>query len=373
MGYLNELEKARRLLQEKDYNLCSMQCGRILEGLLKDLLTSYYGKVDASVRDSIGKQLSRVNKSIERLTFGEISSIFRKTIATHELSRCFKIDRKEYELIKLESLVFIRNKAQHGGNEDSEEKAGADAYIMFGSVLKLLHCFSLITKDNQQQQIDEKPESLPIGATPVSHKTKSQSSPKRLIGLPEDTIEVCSNKNNGRFFIYIGELAGNKYKLVTPVGEIKTLEQHLFNQVEERKTKESIEKGVITQKQHSVYKTYERSEEEIQKSPKVSMPQQSYEYRVNDAIAWLKIVDSSFVVLKGSTAVKDIKKSCPDGAVKKREELLNSGILFFNPKSDLYEFQHDVPFKSPSAASGFISGTSTNGWVCFGIKKLDNL
>jgi hypothetical protein len=85
--------------------------------------------------------------------------------------------------------------------------------------------------------------------------------------------------------------------------------------------------------------------------------------------ARMVIRDGLYVVLKGSTASGMMNDSMADGHRRKREELIHSGKLVRQGKTDLYVFISDVIFNSPSAASGVVSGSSTNGWVCFGIPR----
>ena len=69
--------------------------------------------------------------------------------------------------------------------------------------------------------------------------------------------------------------------------------------------------------------------------------------------------DGKFIVLKGSKARKELAHSFPKTQIEKRERLISSGILI-NEGSCLL-FSEDYAFKSPSEASSFITGTSTNG------------
>ncbi|HDZ01230.1 MAG TPA: DUF4357 domain-containing protein [Nitrospirae bacterium] len=93
----------------------------------------------------------------------------------------------------------------------------------------------------------------------------------------------------------------------------------------------------------------------------------TYEYVIHNARARLIIDSGSYVILKGSTAIKDIKKSMPLNAQKKKQELIHQGKLILKHNEQFYEFTDDVPFNSPSLASCIVSGTSTNGKLCFNI------
>lgn len=93
----------------------------------------------------------------------------------------------------------------------------------------------------------------------------------------------------------------------------------------------------------------------------------TYEYVIHNARARLIIDSGSYVILKGSTAIKDIKKSMPLNAQKKKQELIHQGKLILKHNEQFYEFTDDVPFNSPSLASCIVSGISTNGKLCFNI------
>ena len=111
MNYLKEIESAKNLLTNGNFILCSIQCGRILEVVLKNLFKEYSIKADAKSLKIIQNQLSYKNKSIERLTLGELSIIFDKINVMQKLSREYQIDIKELNFISLKTIVDIRNKA----------------------------------------------------------------------------------------------------------------------------------------------------------------------------------------------------------------------------------------------------------------------
>ncbi len=61
-----------------------------------------------------------------------------------------------------------------------------------------------------------------------------------------------------------------------------------------------------------------------------------------------------FVVKKGSLISKKIAKSCPEYAIKKRNQ--HKGII-----GEDYKLLEDILFSSPSGAAGFIFGASKSG------------
>lgn len=89
-------------------------------------------------------------------------------------------------------------------------------------------------------------------------------------------------------------------------------------------------------------------------------------YKIHNAKASMIIDGGSYIVLKGSTAIKEDKGSMSPNTKQYKDELVRTGKLVSIAR-DLYVFKDDVPFKSPSAASAVISGTSTNGKLCFNI------
>jgi len=95
-----------------------------------------------------------------------------------------------------------------------------------------------------------------------------------------------------------------------------------------------------------------------------------YEYKVHDAKARLRVVQSgSYKILAGSTAILKEQGSIPENIKKMRKEFIGNGTVVVDEIRWLLNFQKDIDFNSPSAASSFISGSSTNGWLCFGIPR----
>lgn len=71
--------------------------------------------------------------------------------------------------------------------------------------------------------------------------------------------------------------------------------------------------------------------------------------------------NGEFVVLAGSTANRAESQSIPDSTKDKRAALLEAGILVEDANPDLYRFEQDASFGSPSGASAVIAGRSDNG------------
>ena len=75
-----------------------------------------------------------------------------------------------------------------------------------------------------------------------------------------------------------------------------------------------------------------------------------------------RLTNDGFIVYNGSTASSQISD-----AVKKRNETLLAALIqsghITKISDDLYRFEKDHIFSSPSAASDLITGNSTSGWV----------
>jgi len=80
----------------------------------------------------------------------------------------------------------------------------------------------------------------------------------------------------------------------------------------------------------------------------------------NSAKAHMKIVDDKYVVLKGSTAVKENRKSAKNHIVNLRKKLIESSSIVLR-EDQLYHFVEDYIFNSPSYAGAAIVGGSING------------
>ena len=78
--------------------------------------------------------------------------------------------------------------------------------------------------------------------------------------------------------------------------------------------------------------------------------------------------EEGMVVLKGSTAKKEVAPSMAKWKFgKRRDSLIAEGAMKL--EGEAYVFQRDVLFKSPSGASDTVCGASTNGWVLWKSKE----
>lgn len=74
----------------------------------------------------------------------------------------------------------------------------------------------------------------------------------------------------------------------------------------------------------------------------------------------MRVTPDGYVVLEGSTAMQELRKSASDFVARKREELVRSGVLVLAAPG-LLRFTHDALFDSPSTAACIIAGGNTNG------------
>ncbi|WMM24763.1 GIY-YIG nuclease family protein [Tissierella sp. MB52-C2] len=90
--------------------------------------------------------------------------------------------------------------------------------------------------------------------------------------------------------------------------------------------------------------------------------QDIYKYSIKGAVAMMEVVDNNYVMLKGSTVLKDIesRKSTRKSVVEDREKFVKKGVLK-EKDNNLYELMDSIKFSSPSAAAIFVSGGSVNG------------
>lgn len=84
-------------------------------------------------------------------------------------------------------------------------------------------------------------------------------------------------------------------------------------------------------------------------------------YFANGKNVAAKLIETTdgFIVLKGSTARKEVGDSLSSTYLKLRNKFLETGILL--DKGDFYEFQEDTIFSSLSASATIIFGRSTSG------------
>lgn len=80
-----------------------------------------------------------------------------------------------------------------------------------------------------------------------------------------------------------------------------------------------------------------------------------------DASAQGELIDDGFVVLKGSKASKEETKSIGSWIIGLRKKLLNDNVI--SEENNVFVFNEDFVFGSPSAAAAVLLGRSANGWT----------
>lgn len=104
-------------------------------------------------------------------------------------------------------------------------------------------------------------------------------------------------------------------------------------------------------------KRMSNSQEDIQKQEKI------FEFTRKNATARMKIEDDKYIVLKGSTAVIENRPSAGKSIKTMRQTLIEKGIMKRTEQGDLYRFEENYIFTSPSYAAAAISGGAENGRI----------
>lgn len=71
---------------------------------------------------------------------------------------------------------------------------------------------------------------------------------------------------------------------------------------------------------------------------------------------------NELTVLKGSKMRVDSVPSIHHTLARRKESLIDDGIVKLDKRNELYLFQEDVIFKSPSMAASIIMGSGMNGY-----------
>lgn len=85
-----------------------------------------------------------------------------------------------------------------------------------------------------------------------------------------------------------------------------------------------------------------------------------FELKNKKAFARMAVINNKYVVLKGSTAVRENRRSIVPFLVKLRQDLVDTGIMV-ETGEELYTFMQDATFNSPSYAAAAIVGGAANG------------
>jgi hypothetical protein len=263
MNYQNEYRQAKKLLDDGSYNLGAMQCGRILESILRDLLKKLLTHSELyHLQTSIKRLLSNDFENSKRLTLGKLILLIKRTNAIKKLSEYHDLDKDELCSIDFETMITIRNKASHEGTDDSGYAAGADAHIIFGYLLKFLGLVEPLLIGEKKESLPKSP--IQVRQTPQKKIVKTQ--PKIILiktkTVPNaekhekendskiaEFINVCKNKSSGAFFIFLNNKRNNKALFILPDGKEKILSLDLFHEAEEVEMESLISKKLITKEQ----------------------------------------------------------------------------------------------------------------------------
>jgi len=380
MSSFNEmLHRAEQHLRPESYDLCSILCGKTMELVLKELLQVYLQKTTQEEQLPVRKELASLKKrSSELLTAGEMANVFEKCNVLRSFISTCRIVMEDQRLPDLRTMVRIRNRATHDNANDSDlEKA--DAHVMYGSVLRLSRIadrlLSQLTRKETSEEVgvarqETAPRPLQTDGVTVPIRTMSQG----------NVLTLYRNRSSGKYFVFLEEEDAGKILLVTPTGQIKALERNLFESALEEKEKQAVSRGLISAEQAKCYREYVGGVENVgTKHPEIvdvkigdgreRQTEAVFKYEVHGAKASLVCKRGAYIILKESTAVMEEKASIPDSVQRIRRDLLRKGILVPDEGATRLKFTHDESFKSPSAASGVVSASSTNGWICF---KLPN-
>lgn len=85
-----------------------------------------------------------------------------------------------------------------------------------------------------------------------------------------------------------------------------------------------------------------------------------FQYKVKNALAFMRVVDNKYIIQKGSTAVKVHRNSAPNNIINLRKELLDKGVTKDNGEG-FYVFIEDYLVYSPTQAAMIIVGGHVNG------------
>lgn len=288
MNYISEHRQAKNLLNKGNYNLCAMLCGRILESILKTLLNELISHSDIyNLPEKIKVLLNNDFEKTSKLTLGKLIVLIKRTNAIRRLSVPHKLDTNGLYSIDFDAMVAIRNKASHEGNDDSTHAAGADAYIIYGYLLKLwgLLKHMPIFESGSEMPVatlnrnERKPRKIIVhtqqGARQKDSKPQPKEEPqnnKRDFDISE-FVEICRNKDTGQIFIFLDKALNDNASFILPNGTVKNLSVRLFSDVEEAEKNILIEKKLLTPKQIKSLNSIKEQEKSTRKRKIIVRPE----------------------------------------------------------------------------------------------------
>jgi hypothetical protein len=77
-------------------------------------------------------------------------------------------------------------------------------------------------------------------------------------------MEICINKRSGKYFIFIQNIDLDKRLVVTPIGEIKSLEDKHFSEPIDKDENFLLPEYMITKQQYETYKKHKKNRDDEQ-------------------------------------------------------------------------------------------------------------
>jgi hypothetical protein len=74
-----------------------------------------------------------------------------------------------------------------------------------------------------------------------------------------EDMKICQNKNTGQFFIHVDDVSPDKRLLVTPEGQVKSLQADLFSDPFEADEVDFRDKHLVTDEQLQMHRIIEKS------------------------------------------------------------------------------------------------------------------
>ena len=71
-----------------------------------------------------------------------------------------------------------------------------------------------------------------------------------------DLKMACKNNKSGKYFLFIEENNDEEFLLVTPIGEVKSLEPSMFGDMDEVNVIDLLNNGLLTQQQIDGYENF---------------------------------------------------------------------------------------------------------------------
>lgn len=242
------------------------------------------------------------------------------------------------------ATIFPRTKLKEFLNRDEAEKPGC--YILLG------------------ENIDD-PDRIKIyvgEGESVKERLKSHSSGKKQKDFWNEAI-VFTSKDNYITKTQIQYLEAEIYKLIDET------ERAIFDNDQKPKSPilSEVDTAEMTQFLDAIKLILLSLGIDILESKKIKQKSKSekeaviYEFSIKDAKGKMRIEESDYIVLKGSTAVLDNRKSADSPIISLRESLIKSGVLKKDSMKNLLYFTVDYKFRNPSYAAAAISGGNQNG------------